>query len=326
MSSNVTPYNRENARASSIATDLAEHIAGKTILVTGVTLGGLGATFVQEIAKHNPALLILAGRSAQKLQDTVEAIKKDPASAHTQTRILVLDLAVQKQIRAAADEVLAYKEPHIDVLVNSAGIMGGPYRTTVEGLELQFGSNHIGHFLFTNLIMPKILAAPAPRIVSVASDGHRMSGIRFSDPGFEAGKVYDAWEAYGQSKTANILFANSLVAKLGGKGLRAYSLHPGQAMGTSLSATEFTEADMETITALDKAIGWKRPFDFKTLDECAATHVVAAFDPRLDGVNGAFLEDGHPAPEWVMETAKNPEDPEKLWKLSEELVGQKFEY
>jgi NAD(P)-dependent dehydrogenase (short-subunit alcohol dehydrogenase family) len=150
-------------------------------------------------------------------------------------RILALDLASQTQIRKAAKEVLAYPEECIDVLVNSAGIMAGPYRTTEEGIEAQFGSNHIGHFLFTNLIMSKLLIAKAPRVVNVASDGHRFSGVRFEDPSFGGGKVYDQWEAYGQRKTANILFSRALAEKLGSRGLTAYSLHPGVALGTSLA-------------------------------------------------------------------------------------------
>ncbi|KAG9191998.1 hypothetical protein G6011_10732 [Alternaria panax] len=317
------PYNRQNAFASTIAVDNASNIAGKVILTTGVTQGGLGATFVEEIAKHNPVLLILAGRSPSKVQATADKIRSNPASANVETRILALDLASQKQIREAAKEVLAYPEAHIDVLVNSAGIMKASPDS--EGIENQFGCNHVGHFLFTNLIMPKLLASKAPRVVNVASDGHRFSSVRFEDPSFQHGKVYDQWEAYGQSKTANILFSYALAKKLGPKGLRAYSLHPGVTLGTSL-AEKFDDEDMKSVVAKDKEIGWTREFDLKSLDECAATHVVAAFDTRLDDYNGAFLDNGNLAPQEVQPTAKKPEDPEKLWKLSERLVGEEFVY
>ena len=323
--SSPLPYNRKNALASTIASDNASSIAGKIVLTTGVTQGGLGATFVEEIAKHKPALLILAGRSASKVQATADKIKATPESANVETRILALDLSSQQQVRQAAKEVLGYPEDHIDVLVNSAGIMAGPYRTTPEGIEAQFGSNHIGHFLFTNLIMPKILASKAPRIVNVSSDGHRFGSVRFDDPNFSGGKAYDQWEAYGQSKTANILFSKALAEKLGPRGLKAYSLHPGQTLGTSLAPQGFTDDDLAGILAKDKEIGWGRPFDFKSLDECAATHVVAAFDPRLDDFNGAYLEDGNLS-DLLWQTAKKPEDVEKLWKLSEKLVGETFSY
>ncbi|CAG5169106.1 uncharacterized protein ALTATR162_LOCUS7000 [Alternaria atra] len=322
--SSPLPYNRQNALASTIASDLASKIAGKIVLTTGVTQGGLGATFVEEIAKHKPAILILAGRSAPKVQATADKIASHPSSASVPTRILILNLSSQAQIRTAAQQVLAYPESRIDVLVNSAGIMGGPYSTTSEGLESQFGSNHIGHFLFTNLIMPLLLSSPNPRIVNVSSDGHRYSGIRFTDPGFKNGEVYNQWEAYGQSKTANILFSKGLAARLGERGVRAYSLHPGVNVGTSLAPQGFGEEDMKSLKAKDEAIGWTQELDFKTLDECTATHVVAAFDHRLDAYNGAYLQDGNLGK--VQPIAANLEDVEKLWKLSEELVGETFAY
>jgi NAD(P)-dependent dehydrogenase (short-subunit alcohol dehydrogenase family) len=241
------PYTRQNALASTISSDLSSSITNKIILTTGVTQNGLGATFAEEVAKHAPALLILAGRSLSKVQATASKIAAHPDSAKTNVRILLLDLSSQKQIREAAKEVMGYEEERIDVLVNSAGTMAGPYRTTAEGIENQFGSNHIGHFLFTNLIMSKILASKRPTIVSVASDGHRFSGIRFEDPSFQGGKVYNPWDAYGQSKTANILFAYALAQKLGNRGLRAYSLHPGQTLGTNLAEMGFTDQDLAEI-------------------------------------------------------------------------------
>lgn len=245
------PYNRQNALASTIAADNAANIAGKTVLTTGVTQGGLGATFVEAIAQYKPRLLILAGRSAEKVQATVQKIKSNPKSSDVEVRVLELDLAGQKSVRQAADTVLGWKDvDHIDVLVNSAGIMAGPYKTTQEGIENQFGSNHIGHFLFTNLIISKILASPSPRVVSVASDGHRFGGVRFDDWNFQDGKVYEQWEAYGQSKTSNILFARALAEKLGAKGLKAYSLHPGVAFGTSLAPQGVTDDDVAALSKL----------------------------------------------------------------------------
>ncbi|KAH6639681.1 putative short-chain dehydrogenase [Boeremia exigua] len=324
--SSPLPYNRQTALAATVAADNAANIAGKTVLTTGVTQGGLGATFVETIAQYKPRLLILAGRSAEKVQATVQKIKSDPKSSDVEVRILEIDLASQKSVRQAADTVLGWKDvDHIDVLVNSAGIMAGPYKTTQEGIENQFGSNHIGHFLFTNLILPKILASPSPRIVSVASDGHRFGGVRFDDWNFQDGKVYEQWEAYGQSKTANILFARALAEKLGPKGLKAYSLHPGVAFGTSLAPQGLTDEDLGGLGAKDKEIGWNRELDIKTLDECSATHVVAAFDTRLNAYNGVYLEDGNLSDD-LQPSATNPADVEKLWKLSEKLVGQDFSY
>ena len=238
----VTGYNNKT-KATEVASNLASHIAGKVILTTGVTPNGLGAFFVETIAKHNPALLILAGRSASKVQATADRIKS--TSPDVETRIVILDLASQAQIRDAAKQVLGYPEP-IDVVVNSAGIMAGPYALTKEGIESQFGSNHIGHFLFTNLIMSKILESKSPRIVNVSSNGHALGPVRFDDYNFQGGKAYNQWYAYGQSKSANILFSKGLAEKLGSRGLKAYSLHPGVAFGTSL-AVGLGEADFDQL-------------------------------------------------------------------------------
>ncbi len=147
--------------------------------MTGVSPGSLGAEAALQIARHGANLLILTGRSMPKLKDTESQIKSGVSDAHI--RLLELDLASQKQIRKAAEEVNQYPEP-INVLINSAAIMAAPYSRTQDGLESQFGTNHIGHFLFTNLIMEKILAAgKGARIVNVSSAGHRRSPIRFDD-------------------------------------------------------------------------------------------------------------------------------------------------
>ncbi|KAF2799478.1 NAD(P)-binding protein [Melanomma pulvis-pyrius CBS 109.77] len=244
----ATTYDKKST-ASGVASDLASSITGKVVLTTGVSPNGLGAHFVETIAKHQPALLILAGRSAPKVQATADKIKSDPASANVETRVVILDLASQVQIREAARHVLAFPE-NIDVVVNSAGIMAGPYATTEDGIESQFGSNHIGHFLFTNLIMSKILASKSPRIVNVSSNGHALSPIRFDDYNFQAGKTYNQWDAYGQSKTGNILFSKGLAQKLGSKGLRAYSLHPGVVFGTSL-AVGLGEEDFQDLGTIE---------------------------------------------------------------------------
>lgn len=165
-----------------VAQSLSAQIKGKTILTTGVSPNSLGASFAKTIAVHGPKLLIFAGRDASKINETASEIKS--INPDVRTRTLVLDLGSQKQIREAAAEVNNYDES-IDILVNNAGVMACPYSTTSDGLETQFGTNHIGHFLFTNLILDKILASPNPRIVNVSSNGHRLSPIRWDDIGFD---------------------------------------------------------------------------------------------------------------------------------------------
>lgn len=179
MTSNYT----NKTTVQELVTDYASIIKGKVILTTGVTPGGLGASFVEAIAEASPALLILAGRNEAKNQKTADAITaKNP---NVKTRNLVLDLSSLKAVRKAAEEVNSWDDvPQIDVLVNNAAIMAVDYALTEDGFESQFATGHLGHFLFTNLIIEKVLAAKDPRVVSVSSDGHRAQGIRFADPHF----------------------------------------------------------------------------------------------------------------------------------------------
>lgn len=182
------PYNTQTT-AGEIVKDLKAQIAGKVVLTTGVSPGGLGASFVDTIAKAQPSLLILAGRTPSKIQATADAINQ--AEPAVQTRILQLDLESLQKVREAAETVMGWTDvPAIDVLVNNAGVMACDYAKTVDGIERQLAANHVGHFLFTNLIMSKILASlRSPRIVSVSSDGHRLSAMRWPDPHFEVSKA-----------------------------------------------------------------------------------------------------------------------------------------
>jgi NAD(P)-dependent dehydrogenase (short-subunit alcohol dehydrogenase family) len=167
--------------ADIVVRDLASQIAGTTVLVTGASSGGLGAVFAEQIAQspQKPKLIILAARSAEKVKSTIDKIEQ----AGVATKFLQLDLASFKSVRDSAAQVLA-SDDVIDVLVNNAGIMAVPYGIGPDGFEKQLTTNHLSPFLFTNLILEKVLASKAPRIVNVASDGHRLSPFRFADYGF----------------------------------------------------------------------------------------------------------------------------------------------
>lgn len=168
-----------------LAQEYTSIIAGKTLLVTGVSPGTLGSTFVKTAAKHKPSVLILAGRSLDKVQKTIDELKADDLDAGIVIKPLELDLSSLSAVRAAADKVNSWDDvPHIDVLVNNAGIMAVDYAVSPDGFESQLATNHLGPFLFTNLIMPKVLAAAAPRIVNVSSDGHCLCPFRFYDYNF----------------------------------------------------------------------------------------------------------------------------------------------
>ncbi|PHH73504.1 hypothetical protein CDD82_5404 [Ophiocordyceps australis] len=319
--------------AAEMTAKYADLIKGKTILTTGVSPTSIGAEFVKAVAAASPALLILAGRDADKLKQTQEHIvEQHPKTA---IRLLLLNLDSQAAIRKAADEVKSWASvPCIHVVVNSAGIMAQPYGQTEDGIERHLGSNHIGHFLFVNLIMDKILAAPEPRIVSVTSDGHRLSAIRWADYNFDEGRTYNRWLAYGQSKTANILFAVSLAEKLGKRGLRAYSVHPGVIYGTGLGShlDMSPTGDFAELAALERSqgnqAGWQ-PFDLISAQQGAATHVYASFDPDVKKHNGVYLLECRVSDPWtdaVKCWSVNEIEAELLWRLSEKLVGQEFSY
>ncbi|KAK3045612.1 hypothetical protein LTR09_012820 [Extremus antarcticus] len=214
-----------------------------TVLITGVSPGGLGAETARVICRHQPGLVILAGRDLTKVGQTQEAIRGE--SPAVRTGLLELDLGVQADVRKAANELNGYKE-EIDCLINNAGIMAVPFRLNPDGIESQFGTNHIGPFLFTNLIMEKLLAAKdGARVVNVSSAGHRRERIRFHDFNFEDGTSYDKWKAYGQSKTANMLFSVALADRLGRLGLRSFSLYPGR-IPTNI-AQGVTQAELKAL-------------------------------------------------------------------------------
>ncbi|OOQ90841.1 putative short-chain dehydrogenase [Penicillium brasilianum] len=326
------PYHHTST-ATNLLLDYAPFINGKTILVTGVSPGSLGDFYVKSIAKARPACLILAGRSAGKLEQCARRIHAE--SPNVRIKTLEIDLGSLESVRKAADQVNGWEDvPFIDVLVNNAGIMAVEYKLSIDGFESHFATNHLGPFLFTNLIMKKVLNGRNPRIVIVSSDGHRLSPIRFYDYNFDGGKTYNKWVGYGQSKTANMLMALSLAKKLGVKyGLQAYSLHPGQIM-TNLGSHLDWNVDMQDLLSVYRQLGeregWQdQGFTLKTLDQGTATHIYASFDPTLKAHNGAHLVDSHiadPMENIVKPWAMNAFEAEKLWVLSEQLVGQKFPY
>ena len=217
------------------------------VLITGPSDGGLGAEAARTLAIASPKLIVLAGRSIAKIKPVADQIE----SAHPDvaTKYVPLDLGSQASVREAAASINASVEK-IDVVINNAAIMACPFAKTVDGIESQFGTNYVGHFLLTNLLMEKILAAGSgSRIVNVSSSGHRMADVRLDDWNFEVdsiflfyrtgetvlltvvvvenGALYHPWKAYGQAKTATILFTVALASKLKSRNIHAFSLHPG---------------------------------------------------------------------------------------------------
>ncbi|RAH41390.1 NAD(P)-binding protein [Aspergillus brunneoviolaceus CBS 621.78] len=299
-----TPYTSQTT-AEEACTALAEHIRGKRALA----LASLPVT-------HHPSLLILAGRNPATLETIVASItEKEPS---LRVRPVVLDLASQKSVRRAAEEVLA-DTSGVDVIINNAGVMACPYATTEEGVELQFGTNHVGHFLLTNLLIREMLErngnrgkdGEVVRVVNVSSAGHKRGEVRFGDVGFENGSVYDKWQAYGQSKTANMLFSVALAGKLGGRGVISLSLYPGS------EAFGWKTEDGKVVD--DPKLNWR------SLSQAAATLVVAGFEPNIAGDNGSYLVNNHIANDQAAAYALSRGNAEKLWAHTEELVGEEFD-
>ncbi|KAI0036667.1 NAD-P-binding protein [Vararia minispora EC-137] len=304
--------------AESVAQALSDKIAGKTVLITGVTPKGFGAEAARVAAKMG-AKVVLAGRSQSTIQETADAIKKETPNADMKE--LIIDLGSQKSVRKAADEVLRYSSP-VDVLILNAAVMGTPWGKTEDGLETQFGTNHIGNFLFTNLIIPKLLESPSPRVLSVSSVGHFWGQIRFDDYNFEDGKAYNKFQAYGQSKTANILFAVELAERFKDRNLVAFSCHPGGSH-TGLGRN-MTKEDFQKFPDHFNPDGTPKGNWLRSTSECVANYFIAGFDPSIADKSGSYLTDCKVANEVAAPYALNKENAKKLWELSEKIVGQKF--
>ncbi|MBX7533656.1 SDR family NAD(P)-dependent oxidoreductase [Qipengyuania sp. 1XM1-15A] len=302
-------------------------LKGRTVLVTG-GYSGLGQETARAMAAKG-AHVILSGRDATKLSATADAIAEGTGA---KIDTLVCDLASLDSVRKAAAEANDRFEK-IDLLINNAGVMACDEAKTADGFEMQFGTNHIGHFLLTNLLMPLVEKGDQPRIVNLSSRGHHIAPVDFDDPNFE-NRPYEKWQSYGQSKTANVLFAVGLEERLADKGIHAYALHPG-GIHTNLGR-HMTEEDMQNLMArIQKAAEERgeKPDPFKTIPQGAATTCWVATADELEGAGGLYCEDCHFADEdnedtggGVRSYAIDKGNAERLWKMSEEMVGQTFAY
>ncbi|OTA60264.1 putative short-chain dehydrogenase [Hypoxylon sp. EC38] len=360
MTATTHPEFGHDTEALEVAKAFAKRIQGKTILVTGANPKGIGFSTLQAFASQSPAHLILASRTPSKIQQTINTLKAQ--FPNVDYRPLTLDLSSQRNIRAAAAELLSWSDvPKVDIIVNNAAVMNLPERTINEdGLEMQFATNHVGHFLFTCLIMPKLIKAAESnpkgdtRIINVTSLSPTMArNIRWSDITFEKKNkdlpedeqpnyaMHKAWgaidpeeksylplEGYNQSKVANVLFSIALNKRLYDKhGILSLACHPG-IIETELSR-DASPATMEAINRMREQAAFK----FKTLGAGAATSLVAALDPKLglpearDGKenHGVYFIDcqiSDKATAW----ATSSEGAERLWKMTEDLVKEKFQW
>lgn len=310
--------------ASSTADQVIEGISldGKLAVVTGAS-SGLGVETCRALASAG-ATVIMVARDMDKLEAVAQELQREVPGAQLHTQHM--DLADLNSVRSAATEILLY-HPQIQLLINNAGVMACPLMRTAQGFEMQFGTNHLGHFLFTGLLSQALIDGAPGRVVNLSSAGHRFGRFNFEDHSYQS-REYDKWQAYGESKTANILFTVALDLRMRERGVRAFAVHPGVIM-TNLAR----HMQAEDFTALQARNPSGEPLTFKSVQQGAATTVWAASSPHLSGRGGIYLENCQIAPaagpgreSGVESYAVNPASAERLWTLSEELVGQSFEF
>lgn len=277
-------------------------MSGKTCLVTGAT-SGIGEVAALELAREG-ARLVLVGRSREKAEATADRIRRE--AGNPAVEYLLADLSSRAEVRRLADEIKA-RHPRLDVLVNNAGAMFAPRRESVDGIEMTWALNHLAYFRLTDLLLDTLKAGAPSRVVSVASDAHRMvSGINFDD--VEGKKSYKAFRIYGQSKLANILFTRELARRLEGTGVTANCLHPG------FVATNFTTGEGWLYWAMKQAARVMAV----TPERGAQTTVYLASSPEVGGTSGGYFAKSRPA----KTTAAGRDDraARRLWELSERMA------
>jgi NAD(P)-dependent dehydrogenase (short-subunit alcohol dehydrogenase family) len=307
------------------------NLQGKRILVTGVS-AGIGVETARALAAHG-AHVVGAARDLAKAKVATAEVVKDAAAGGGSLELIELDLANLASVRACADRLLA-KGDLFDVIIANAGVMATPFGHTADGFETQFGTNHLGHFVFVNRIAP--LIRDGGRLVNLASSGHRFANVDLEDPNFER-TPYEPFVAYGRSKTANILFAVGFDARHRARGVRAAAVHPGgiaTELGRHLDPGQL-EAMVKMINQQREAAG-EPPFQWKTIPQGAATSVWTAVVATSEEIGAQYCENCHvgrvvaddvtinPISEGVRGYALDPANAEALWKKSEEMVGETF--
>lgn len=301
-------------------------LSGRTVIVTGGYSGlGLETTRVLSAAG---ATVVVPARTPDKAGANLAGLPRVVTAS--------LDLQDPASIDAFARDFLAGGAP-LHLLIHSAGIMAAPLARDRRGYESQFATNHLGHFQLALRLLPALARAEGARVVALSSRGHRFAGVDFQDPHFER-RPYDKWQAYGQSKTANALFALGLDRRLADRGVRAFSVHPGGIL-TDL-VRHLTAEDLDRFGLMRRPDGSvaqdpaKPAYPFKTVAQGAATTVWCATSPALAGMGGVYCENCDLAevlpgdfslPTGMAPWACDPEAAERLWELSESLTGARLD-
>jgi NAD(P)-dependent dehydrogenase (short-subunit alcohol dehydrogenase family) len=327
------PFGAESTGDDVIA---GHDLTGRDVIVTGGT-SGLGAETARVLASAG-ARVVLAGRDQTRGSAAAERLRA--STGNPTVEFARLDLASLASVRAFVERYLETGRP-LRVLIDNAGIMAAPLSYTVDGFESQFGTNHLGHFALTVGLLPALRSAGSARVIVLSSAAHRRSDVDFEDPNYRS-RPYDPWQAYGQSKTANALFAVGLTSRHANHGVVANAVMPG-AISTDL--VRFLSREQL------RGLGWTDrdgrlcpPPDWKTVEQGAATTIWAAVASELEGIGGRYLENCAVAKPWNQEGmspippgraldrgtlaghylpyALDPDHAERLWTLSEELTGR----
>lgn len=304
--------------AATTAAEVIHHInlKEKLAIVTG-GYSGIGLETTRALSGAG-ATVIAPARDAAKAAAALQGIER--------VELETLDLTHAASIASFAQQAVSSSRS-VSILINSAGVMATPLMRDADGHEAQFATNHLGHFRLTLALWPALRAAGAARVVSVSSRGHQIAGVDFEDVDFRS-RPYDKWKAYGQSKSANALFAVALDRRGQRDGVRAYSLHPGQILtdlARHLSAEEiagFDAIDSDGRPRIDPSRG------MKTAQQGAATSVWCATSPLLNTIGRVYCEDcdvaalhtGDPGQPGVNPWAADTELAEHLWRLSEQMT------
>ena len=288
--------------------------SGRTAVVTGAN-SGLGLVTARELARRG-ASVVLACRNTDKGDDAKREIESAVPGAKVE--VAALDLSNLESVHAFAE---GPAPGAIDLLVNNAGIMATPRHETADGFELQLGTNHLGHFALTGVLLERLEGRDDARVVTLSSGAHRMGKINFDDLGGE--RRYNRWRAYGQSKLANLLFMLELDRRLRAAGSRVKSVgaHPGYA-ATNLQSTGPPRFDRLVMVVGNKVLA-------QSAEMGALSPLYAATEPNVEGgtyvgPDGIAEQRGHPEPVTPSGAARDEQTARRLWEVSEELTGVRF--
>ncbi|WP_326668609.1 oxidoreductase [Streptomyces canus] len=292
--------------------------SGRVAVVTGAN-SGIGYVTARELARRG-ARVLLACRSEARGAEAGERLIAEVPGAEVQ--FARLDLGDLSSVREFA---ATYPYDRLDLLINNAGVMALPYGTTADGFETQFGTNHLGHFALTGLLLPTLLETPAARVVTVSSTAHALANIDIDDLNSE--RRYRRWVAYARSKTANLLFVHELARRLAAHGsdVVAAAAHPGYA------ATNLQTAGpkMAGRRAAERFMRVGNRFFAQSADAGALPTLYAATAPDVppDSFTGPSLGGwrGSPAPSWRAPWTRNDQAAQRLWAASEELTGVTYD-